>query len=136
MGFFFTVGNTCYWQLMPAMIYDVCEVDELASGKKRSGEVVSLQALSESVSAAAGVQILGIILQFAGFSDSAAVQSELALTWINNSYSWIPGLLTLTVAVILWRYPINRKNYQRVIEGVEKRRRGEDVNLEEYKDIF
>jgi hypothetical protein len=49
MGFFFTIGNTCYWQLMPAMIYDVCEVDELASGKKRSGEVVSLQALSESV---------------------------------------------------------------------------------------
>lgn len=136
MGFFFTIGNTCYWQLMPAMIYDVCEVDELASGKKRSGEVVSLQALSESVSAAAGVQILGIILQLAGFSDTAVTQSALALTWINNSYSWIPGVLTLIVAVILWRYPINRKNYQRIIEGVEKRRRGEDVNLSEYSDIF
>lgn len=136
MGFFFTIGNTCYWQLMPAMIYDVCEVDELASGKKRSGEVVSLQALSESVSAAAGVQILGIILQLAGFSDTAAVQPEMALVWINNSYSWIPGLLTLVVAVILWRYPINRKNYQRIIEGVEKRRRGEDVDLSTYRDIF
>ncbi len=136
MGFFFTIGNTCYWQLMPSMIYDVCEVDELASGKKRSGEVVSLQALSESVSAAAGVQILGIILQLAGFSDTAAVQPDLALTWINNSYSWIPGLLTLVVAVILWRYPINRRNYERIIEGVERRRNGEEVDLDAYRDIF
>ena len=136
MGFFFTIGNTCYWQLMPAMIYDVCEVDELASGKKRSGEVVSLQALSESIAAAAGVQILGIILQLAGFNDEAAVQSDLALAWINNSYSWIPGLLTLVVAVILWRYPIDRKNYERIIQGVEKRRKGEAIDLNEYKDIF
>ncbi|MBR5315950.1 MAG: MFS transporter [Firmicutes bacterium] len=136
MGTFFTIGNTCYWQLMPSMIYDVCDADELASGKKRSGEVVSLQALSESVSAAAGVQLLGIILQAAGFSDTVAVQSDLALTWINNSYSWIPGLCTLVVAVILMRYPINRKNYEHILEGVEKRRRGEEVNMEEYRDIF
>jgi len=136
MGAFFTIGNTCYWQLMPSMIYDVCDADELASGKKRSGEVVSLQALSESVSAAAGVQLLGIILQMAGFSDTAAMQSELALNWINNSYSWIPGACTLVVAFLLVRYPINRKNYERILEGVEKRRNGEEVNMDEYKDIF
>ncbi len=136
MGAFFTIGNTCYWQLMPSMIYDVCDADELASGKKRSGEVVSLQALSESVSAAAGVQLLGIILQMAGFSDTASMQSELALNWINNSYSWIPGACTLVVAFLLVRYPINRKNYERILEGVEKRRNGEEVNMEEYKDIF
>jgi len=136
MGAFFTIGNTCYWQLMPSMIYDVCDADELASGKKRSGEVVSLQALSESVSAAAGVQLLGIILQMAGFSDTAAMQSELALNWINNSYSWIPGACTLVVAFLLVRYPINRKNYERILEGVEKRRNGEEVNMDEYKNIF
>lgn len=136
MGAFFTIGNTCYWQLMPSMIYDVCDADELASGKKRSGEVVSLQALSESVSAAAGVQLLGIILQAAGFSDAAAAQSDLALNWINNSYSWVPGVCTLVVAFILMRYPINRKTYERILEGVEKRRRGEEVNMEDYRDIF
>jgi Na+/melibiose symporter-like transporter len=72
----------------------------------------------------------------AGFSDTAAVQTDMALNWINNSYSWIPGVCTLLVAVLLIRYPINRKNYDRIMEGVEKRRRGEEVNLDEYKDIF
>ena len=132
----FSVGNTCYWQLMPAMIYDVCEAEELYSGKQRSGEVISLQALSESLSAAAGVQLLGIILQGAGFSDEAAVQTASALDWISNSYCLIPGLCMVLVALILSRYPINKKTYGRIIAGVEKRRRGEAVNLEDYQDIF
>lgn len=132
----FSVGNTCYWQLMPAMIYDVCEAEELYSGKQRSGEVISLQALSESLSAAIGVQLLGIILQWAGFADSGAAQSESALNWISNSYCFIPGLCMVLVALILCRYPINKKTYQRIITGVEQRRRGEAVNLEDYQDIF
>lgn len=136
MSAFFSIGNTCYWQLMPSMIYDVCEADELASGKKRSGEVISLQALSESLSAAIGVQLLGIILQFGGFSDNAAMQTESALSWIYTSYSVIPGLCMILVALILTRYPINKKTYPRIIDGVEKRRRGEDVNLADYSDIF
>ena len=40
------------------------------------------------------------------------------------------------VALILTRYPINKKTYPRIIDGVEKRRRGEDVNLADYSDIF
>ena len=51
----YAVANACYWQLMPSMIYDVCEVEELISGEKRSGAVISLQALSESVSIAVGL---------------------------------------------------------------------------------
>lgn len=132
----FSVGNTCYWQLMPSMIYDVCQVEELASGRQRSGEVISLQALSESLSAAAGVQILGIILQQAGFQESAAVQSASALSWISSSYTLLPGLCMLLVALILTRYPISKKTFPRVLEGVEKRRRGEAVDLSEYEDIL
>lgn len=133
---FFSLGNTCYWQLMPSMIYDVCEAEELASGEKHSGEVISLQALSESVSAAAGVQILGIILQQAGFADGAAAQTETALTWISTSYTFLPGLCMILVALMLTRYPINKKTFPRILQGVEKRRRGEEVDMSEYEDIF
>lgn len=132
----FAVGNTCYWQLIPSMIYDVCEAQELASGEKRSGEVISLQALAESLAAAAGVQILGIILQNAGFNDALAVQTEAALTWVSHSFSLLPGLGMLIVALIVSRYPINKHTFPRILEGVEKRRKGEDVDLNDYKDIF
>lgn len=133
---FFAVGNTCYWQLMPSMIYDVCEAEELSSGEKHSGAVISLQALSESLSTAAGVQILGIILEQAGFNEAAAVQGTAALTWVSNSFSLLPGIGMLIVAFVISRYPINKHTFPRILEGVEKRRRGEPVNMEDYNDIF
>lgn len=133
---FFAVGNTCYWQLIPSMIYDVCEAQELASGEKRSGEVISLQALAESLASAVGVQILGIILQQAGFSDTAQVQTETALTWVSHSFSLLPGLGMIIVALIVSRYPINKHTFPKILEGVEKRRRGEDVDMNDYRDIF
>lgn len=70
---FYAFANACYWQLMPSMLYDVCEVEELISGQKRSGAVISLQALSESISIAVGVQMLGIILEMSGFDSELAV---------------------------------------------------------------
>lgn len=132
----YAFGNTCYWQLMPSMIYDICEVEELASGEKHSGAVISLQALSESVSIAVGLQALGIVLEQAGFAEAAAVQSELALTWVSNCFTLIPGIFMILVVVMIDRYPINQKRFERVMEGVERQRNGEIIDLKDYDDIF
>ena len=130
---FYAVANACYWQLMPAMIYDVCEVEELVSGAKHSGAVISLQALSESVSIAVGLQMLGIILELAGFNSEAAVQSALALTWVENAFVIIPGAAMVGVAVIMKKFPITKEVFDKVKEALEKRRQGEEIDI---GDIF
>ena len=132
----YSVGNTCYWQLMPSMIYDVCEADELASGKKRSGQVISLQALSESLSTAIASQILGIILEGAGFNEAAAVQTGTALGWIENCYSLIPGLCMIVVALIVIRHPVNHVSFARILDALDRREKGEEVDLREFEDIY
>lgn len=66
-----SVGSIAYWQLVPSMIYDVCEVDELVNDKRRGGLVISLQSLSESVANAIGLQLMGLILNFSGFDGTA-----------------------------------------------------------------
>ena len=132
----YAIANACYWQLMPSMIYDVCEVEELISGEKHSGAVISLQALSESLSVAAGVQMLGIILEMAGFNNEAAVQTELALTWVENSFVVIPGLAMVAVAVIMKFYPMTKDVFDRVKAALEKRENGEEIDLSEFREFF
>jgi len=132
----YSVGNTCYWQLMPSMLYDVCEVEELASGEKHSGQVISLQALSESISTAVSLQVLGIILGQAGFNDMAATQPEAALTWIENCLTIVPGILLILVAISVWKYPVDRKSFPRILRAVERQRRGESIDLGEFGDIL
>lgn len=134
--FIYSIGNTCYWQLMPSMIYDVCEVEELASGKKHSGQVISLQALSESASTAVGSLILGIILQSAGFNENIHAQSETALTWVSNSFTLLPGIFMILVAVVIAQHPINKHSFQRILDALERRTNGLNVDPEEFEDIF
>ena len=133
---FYAVANACYWQLMPSMLYDVCEVEELISGGKHSGAVISLQALSESISIAVGLQMLGIILELAGFDSEAAVQTDTALTWVENAFVVIPGAAMVAVALIIRKFPLTKALFDRVKGALEKKNSGEDVDIEEFISIF
>lgn len=114
----YSLANTCYWQLMPSMIYDVSEIAEYKSGKSGTGTVVSLQALSESVSIALGLQLLGIILEKSGFDEMADVtvsQSVTALDWVSRSFTLIPGILMVLVFFIMIGYPITKKKIEAIL---------------------
>ena len=132
----YAVANAFYWQLMPSMIYDVCEVDELMSGEKRSGTVISLQALSESLSIAVGLQMLGVILEMAGFDSEAAVQPDTALEWVENAFVLIPGAAMMAVALIMRKFPMTKEVFERVKDALEKREKGENPDVTQLTEIF
>ena len=118
----YSAANTCYWQLMPSMIYDIAEVEEMESGESHAGSVISFQALSESVCIAIGLQVLGIILELSGFDESlpspieetGVLQPESALTWLSHSFTLIPGIFMILVALVMLRYPINRDSLEKM----------------------
>ena len=132
----YAVANAFYWQLMPSMIYDVCEVDELMSGEKRSGTVISLQALSESLSIAVGLQMLGVILEMAGFDSEAAAQPDTALEWVENAFVLIPGAAMMAVALIMRKFPMTKEVFERVKDALEKREKGENPDVTQLTEIF
>ncbi len=130
----FGLGAICYWQLMPAMIYDVCEVDELVNGKQRQGTIVSLQAISESLSEAVGLIVLGNMLQWAGFDGHAATQQETALFWVDNAFTIIPGIFMILSVLMIYKYPITRERFDRILKAVERKRKGEILNDEDIRE--
>ncbi|MBR5740404.1 MAG: MFS transporter [Firmicutes bacterium] len=110
----YSLANTCYWQLMPSMIYDITEVVERETGRSQTGAVISFQALSESISIAVGLQGLGLILGLAHFDEAAAfgAQPASALNWVSNCFTLIPGLFMVLVALVMLKYPINKKTME------------------------
>ena len=66
-----SVATASYWQIMPAVFYDVCEYDEFETGNRREGAILAVQGLVEAAAYGVGSQVLGIILQLAGFDGSA-----------------------------------------------------------------
>ena len=113
--FFATICTTVYWQIMPSVFYDMCEYDKVTTGKNRTATIVSFQGLVEALAVGIGGQVLGWILEWAGFSGEAQMQSELAMTWIENSGTIIPIIFLAVDAVALYKYPINKKVYNQLI---------------------
>lgn len=117
-----TIGPNIYWQLMPAIVYDVCEYDELETGRQRQGAIVSLLSLVEAFAAGLGSQLLGLILQFAGFDGSAAVQSDTALLWVENSMTIVPAIFMVLAFIALKKYPITKKRFEEIQSELAKRK--------------
>lgn len=132
----YSLGSICYWQLIPAMIYDVCEVDQLVNQRQRAGLVISLQSLSESVANAIGLQVLGIILQMADFQSNLQEQGEAALFWTNLSFGVIPALFMFFSVVMIVKYPITKAMYQKVLSALEQRNQGMSIDMEQFKKLI
>ena len=111
---FVTISTSIYWQLMPAIIYDVCEYDELHTGHQRQGVIVSLQGLVEALAAGLGAQLLGIVLQLAGFDGNAAVQTESALKAVELSVTVLPAAFLVLALVCLKKYPITKAKFEEI----------------------
>lgn len=115
--FFATICTAIYWQIMPGIFYDVCEYDKVTTGKNRAATIVSFQGLVEALASGIGGQILGLVLESAGFNGEAAHQSASAQLWIENSGTIIPVIFLLIAAVALYKYPITKKYYNEMIKG-------------------
>lgn len=118
----YTTSNTAYWQLVPAMVYDVCEVDEYYNNTRREGVISSMQSIVEALSTAISMQFLGIILDLAGFDGSLSVQSPTALLWIENSMILISSIFLALSFVTMYLYPITRERFAEIMEELQKRR--------------
>ncbi len=108
--FFVTVCTAIYWQIMPSIFYDICEYDEKTTGKKREATILSFQGLVEAVAVGIGGQILGAILQIAGFDGDSSVQTSTAMVWIENSTTVIPAVFILAAVWALYKYPLRRES--------------------------
>ncbi len=135
LSLIYCVGSSAYWQLLPAMIYDVCEADELINRKERAGMVISLQALAEALSEGIGLQLMGIILSLAGFSGNAEVQTATARYWTGMSLTIIPAVFMALSVVCVIRYPITKKVYSDVLDALARRKVGEEPDLEHFRKL-
>ena len=111
------IATSVYWQIMPGVYYDVCEFDKIVNGQNRSAAIVSFEGLVNGVAAGVGGQLLGLLLDVAGFDGEVAVQTETALVWIENAGTILPMIFLVGACFALYKFPINKKSYNKMFEN-------------------
>ncbi|MDR2354916.1 MAG: MFS transporter [Clostridiales Family XIII bacterium] len=132
----FELGNSTFWTLYYSMMYDISELDEFISGKRREGTIAALMSFSQKLGSAFALWLTGFVLDLGGYNGQAAVQSETALdaiVWVNT---WIPGAIGLGAVLFALAYPLTKPRFNALLQALALKRKGEAYTTEGFEKLL
>ena len=117
---FHSFGIGGLFTLMMSMTADVCDVDELNTGKRREGILGAVYWWMVKFGTAFAALLSGIVMTFVGFeTDNVTVE---AMTGLRFAYSGLPILGVLLAIGIMWNYDISEERAEEVRRQLAERK--------------
>ncbi len=120
------LANFCslgFWILVNSMKADVCDHDELASGRRREGTFGAIGNLLQKATGSLTYLLGGLVLQWAGYDAAlGSHQHPISILWIRVAFSLGPIVFLTLCLVLLDRYPLDEAAMTRIRAGLEERR--------------
>lgn len=119
---FFAFGIGGLFTLMMSMTSDVCDLDELNSGKRREGIFGAIYWWMVKFGLAFAGLLSGLILGWVGFETGATSQSESAVTGIRLAYTFFPIAGTLLAMWVMRNYDLTEERAMEIRVELDKRK--------------
>jgi GPH family glycoside/pentoside/hexuronide:cation symporter len=119
---FFSFGIGGLFTLMMSMTADVCDIDELATGKRREGIFGAIYWWMVKFGFAIAGLLSGAIMSLVAFTPGAATQPEGAVDGLRLFYSGVPILGTLLAMWIMRSYDLDEQRAREVQIELERRK--------------
>ena len=108
-------GLGSLFTLMPSMVADVCDLDELNTGKRREGMYGSIYWWVVKLGMAAALAAGGFLLNFTGFDVSlGGEQTESALFWMRVCDVVIPVITSLLAIALVASYDLSESRVREI----------------------
>jgi glycoside/pentoside/hexuronide:cation symporter, GPH family len=117
-----STGMNWCWLLVPSMLADVCDEDELETGLRREGIFGASLGFVQKCAMAVASLASSWMLLWAGYVDGAARLSEQVVFKMRLIYVGVPALLIGTAMLILYRFPLARERMAEIKELLKARR--------------
>ncbi|MCU0395598.1 MAG: MFS transporter [Chitinophagaceae bacterium] len=118
----FSFGIGSLFTLMMSMTADVCDMDELTSGKRREGIFGAIYWWMVKFGFAIAGLLTGVIMAAVGFDSGAPTQSETAITGLRLAFSGLPILGTLIAIWVMWDYDLSEEKANQIKAELAKRK--------------
>jgi GPH family glycoside/pentoside/hexuronide:cation symporter len=119
---FFSFGIGGLFTLMMSMTADVCDLDELATGKRREGIFGAIYWWMVKLGFAVAGLLSGAIMSFVAFTPGAPLQPAGAVDGLRLFYSGVPIVGTLLAMWIMRNYDLDEKRAQEVNAELQRRK--------------
>ena len=104
------------------MTADVCDMDELTSGKRREGIFGAIYWWMVKFGFAIAGLLTGVIMSTVGFDPSLPVQADGAITGLRLFFSGIPILGTLIAMWVMRNYDLTEEKSYAIKKELEARK--------------
>jgi glycoside/pentoside/hexuronide:cation symporter, GPH family len=95
------------FSLVNAMIADICDEDELATGIRREGTYFAVYNWWWKAAVSLATIVSGYLQRFTGFIEGTDTQSSATLFWLRFWEIGLPSLLCLIGIALLVKYPLS-----------------------------
>lgn len=119
---FFSFGIGSLFTMMMSMTADVCDMDELTSGKRREGIFGAIYWWMVKFGFAIAGLLTGVIMSVVGFEAGAETQTEGAITGLRLFFSGIPILGTLAAMWVMSTYDLTEDKAREIKESLMARK--------------
>ena len=133
-AFFLSFATTVFYGILYSLIYDCCQVHELATGNQAEGSMLALSRFAQVLASALGGLFVGLLLTAIGYDPANVTEST--VHGILFICTIIPAITTLVSLGALLKYKMTPSRFQDVLSALEDRRAGKEVDLSEFKDII
>jgi GPH family glycoside/pentoside/hexuronide:cation symporter len=92
--------------IVPAMIPDIVDEDELETGARREGSFFGANTFALKLAGALGVWLAGLSLDAIGFQKGAATQPEMTVFWLRAFYAFVRGGGLVVTFLVMFAFPL------------------------------
>jgi len=110
------------WLILPSMLADVVDYDELASGRRREGSFTAVFTWIGKMTSTFISGLGGILLVWVGFNVNNRQQPDDVLHNMQTCYVWIPVVFLSICAIAIYSYGLTRERVAEIRRELEARR--------------
>jgi glycoside/pentoside/hexuronide:cation symporter, GPH family len=119
---FFSFGIGSLFTLMMSMTADVCDLDELNTGKRREGIFGAIYWWMVKFGFAIAGLLSGAIMTLVGFVPNAATQPEGAVEGLRLFFSGVPIFGTVIAMFVMRTYDVTEEKAHEIRAAIEKKK--------------
>ncbi|MDR1021194.1 MAG: glycoside-pentoside-hexuronide (GPH):cation symporter [Synergistaceae bacterium] len=132
----FLFFSTSFWTVGTALVLDCCEVDEFLTGQRREAAIQGVVSFAMKAGAAIGTFFNGWLLKLAGYDGMAQEQTAGTLHGILALNTLVPAVMLIVTGLFLVMYPINKKNYNLLLNALAQKKEGKPYSTEGFEKLL
>ena len=115
------------WVFTYAMTADVCDVDELETGKRREGAFGAIYSLLMKLSATIAISVSALVVKWVAFDTTTAIQSADTILKMRTFFAFGPLVFLVIALFLTFKFPITRKRMEDVQTLLAERKAAEQL---------